>query len=376
MNKNIFSISLIKKFPFWIVTIILSCVIAFAIAEIAIRIFSPQMTGPVQFAYSPQLGSIPVPDQCARRTFPGVYDYTYCNNSLGLRGNREYSEGKSVKRRILISGDSMSYGIGVNDNQTFCYKIEEGLLDKNLPVEVINAGNGGAGTDYSLKFFKTLGYKFQPDLTVLCFFCNDFYDNLRNDYYTVDGKGELSEIKRPFSNSIVKRKDFLRESFVYNWLSKHSHLVNLLKKLAVKVISKWEDSRKGRYSQTVIHYPDNLYEYLTDNDKKVTETFIRHLKKAVRDSGSGFMVFYIPAQDEIEQYRRIGKTSNAEASLTKILKLNDEAVLSLTPILAESKIDINKLYYPREGHLTARAHYIVANFMSHYIEKYIREKKL
>ena len=60
-----------------------------------------------------------------------------------------------------------------------------------LSVEVMNAGCPGKGTDYELKCFQTVGRKFHPDLTALCFFSNDFQDNDRGEYYNIGKRGEL-----------------------------------------------------------------------------------------------------------------------------------------------------------------------------------------
>jgi hypothetical protein len=125
--------------------IVTGLMVALAIGEIGVRIISPQRTGPVEFAAHPELGDIMFPNQKGRRTLPGVYDYTYSNNSLGFRGSREYGDRKSCCR-IMVLGDSMTYGVGVNDDQTFASRLEKDLSASNGPVEVINAGSAGKGT--------------------------------------------------------------------------------------------------------------------------------------------------------------------------------------------------------------------------------------
>ncbi len=83
---------------------------AFAIAEVAVRLISPQEVGPVRFACNPELGDIPVPGQQGERRFPGVFTFRYSNNSLGWRGRREYREAKQTDYRVLFLGDSFTYG--------------------------------------------------------------------------------------------------------------------------------------------------------------------------------------------------------------------------------------------------------------------------
>ena len=86
----------INEIIFRIFAILLGCVIAFVIAELGIRLLMPQMTGPIWVAFDSELGPIPVPNQRGSRTIPGLYSYTFSNNSLGFRGDKEYSFKKPV----------------------------------------------------------------------------------------------------------------------------------------------------------------------------------------------------------------------------------------------------------------------------------------
>ena len=51
---------------------VLSFLVAFAVAEVAVRLFSPQEVGPVRFACDPELGQIPVPGQQGERRSWGI----------------------------------------------------------------------------------------------------------------------------------------------------------------------------------------------------------------------------------------------------------------------------------------------------------------
>ncbi len=200
--------------------IVCSLLAALLLCEGSLRLFLPQPIGPVQFVVDSNLGLLPVPNQRATRTLPGVYAYSYSNNSIGLRGSEV---GGKTRPRILVLGDSFTYGIGVNDDETFC-----SILQQKLPSqEIINAGNGGKGTDYELKFYRTVGRGFQPDLVLLVFFENDFVDNSAEVYYTRDLIAKKLEIHKPA----------LTNFRLYHWLAEHSHLVNLVKSTLVNRMS-------------------------------------------------------------------------------------------------------------------------------------------
>ncbi len=186
------------------ILVIISFSFAFGIVELYVRHYNPQEVAPIRFVFDPQLGDVPTPNQKGRKIRPGLFDHTYSHNSLGLRGSKEYSFEKPTGQRILFLGDSFTYGYGVNDDQTFPYLIEKHLLQDHIPVEVINAGVSGKGTDFELKFFQVLGYKFKPDLTVLCFTANDFIDNERGEYFSVSPDGEISPKTLKRSGGLLK----------------------------------------------------------------------------------------------------------------------------------------------------------------------------
>jgi lysophospholipase L1-like esterase len=242
-----------------LVVIVISLVVALFVCEGSLRLFFPQPIGPIQFVVDSSLGLLPVPNQKATRTLPGVYTYSYSNNSMGLRGSEV---GGKTKPRILVLGDSFTYGTGVNDDETFC-----SILQQKLPAyEIINAGNGGKGTDYQLKFYRTVGRFFQPDLVLLVFFENDFMDNQAEVYYTRDLTPKKLEIKKPA----------LTKSRVYHWLAEHSHLVNLLKSTLVSRMSNGAPKGQPR------------------NDE-ITELYLSALKGEVPK----LAVFYLPASPRL-----------------------------------------------------------------------------
>ena len=144
--------------------------------------------------------------------------------------------------RVLLLGDSFTYGLGVNDDQTFAHHLEQYLRQRNLPAEVINAGCPGKGTDYELKVFQTIGVQLHPDLTVLCFFPNDFQDNARAEYYEIGPDGSLRAKKLDPGQEGIKA--FLFHFPGYNWLISWSQAANLVKQAAVRLSgrqAKWPE---------------------------------------------------------------------------------------------------------------------------------------
>ena len=92
-------------------------------------------------------------------------------NSDGLR-DKEYPIRRDNKYRIIFLGDSLTFGWGVNKEDTF-----EEILEKNLnslyPTEIINLGIGNYNTVQEVNLFKEKGIKYKPDKVVLFYFIND-----------------------------------------------------------------------------------------------------------------------------------------------------------------------------------------------------------
>jgi hypothetical protein len=63
----------------------------------------------------------------------------------------------------------MVEGMQVPLEDTFATIVESDLRERGLPVEMINAGVSGFGTDNELLFFRAEGVRYAPDLVVLVF---------------------------------------------------------------------------------------------------------------------------------------------------------------------------------------------------------------
>jgi lysophospholipase L1-like esterase len=98
-------------------------------------------------------------------------------NSQGLR-DYEYSSTKPAgEYRIMLLGDSTTFGWGVPLNETAAKILERNLNAKHLPgydhVEVLNAGVGNYDTVQEVTYYQIRGRVFNPDLVVLVYFIND-----------------------------------------------------------------------------------------------------------------------------------------------------------------------------------------------------------
>jgi len=363
----------VRPFLYSIIGVLCGVLAALALAEAAVRLLSPQEVGPIRFACNPDLGMIPIPGQQGVRNLPGVFNYSYSNNSLGWRGRREYRRAKQTDYRVLLLGDSFTYGVGVNDDQTFAVLVEKDLNSDRLPVEVMNAGCPGKGTDYELKCFQVLGGNFHPDLTILCFFGNDFQDNERGEYYHIGKRGELHP--KMVNCGQGRLKNLLAHLPGYNWLLTWSQAANLVKQAGVNLLIERAQKRGPEAAGgLVVAYNRELETYATPANKQLTRIYVEQLHVAVKHAGGTLMICYIPISQEVSEYRRTRTISADERAIQRIAADNGMTLWSLTPLLAHSGQPIQRLYY-QEGHWTAAAHETAARYLSRLIQRRLVERR-
>jgi len=101
-------------------------------------------------------------------------------NGLGFRDDREYSLAKGPSTfRILVLGDSVTFGHGSVYEHTYPYLTEQRLKAwrPDIDWQVWNAAVPGYNTSQELAYLLEVGDRFQPDLVVVGFFDNDLSDN-------------------------------------------------------------------------------------------------------------------------------------------------------------------------------------------------------
>jgi lysophospholipase L1-like esterase len=97
-------------------------------------------------------------------------------NSQGLRDDERTLKKQADTFRILLLGDSTTFGWGVPEHLTSAKLLERELSQRgprDRRFEVINAGVGNYGTVQESTYYQTRGRAFAPDLVILVYFIND-----------------------------------------------------------------------------------------------------------------------------------------------------------------------------------------------------------
>ena len=154
-------------------------------------------------------------------------------NSLELRDEREYDLAKRPHTfRILVLGDSVTFGHGSVAEHAYPYLLEERLKGWRPDVEwqVWNAAVPGYNTSQELAHLLEVGPRFQPDVVVVGFFENDLIGN--------------HEIASPGAGAKAL-------AAILSLLRRHVYSLELYKKMYLQLA--WTLSRSDEYRRRVEH---------------------------------------------------------------------------------------------------------------------------
>jgi GDSL-like Lipase/Acylhydrolase family len=185
----------------------LAIVVAMAVIEVWVRATWDRTRGtPGFFLSDPRRG---------QRLAPG-YDGWFAGvpvhiNSLGFRDSREYTLEKPPGTiRILVIGDSVTFGHGATFETTYPYLLEQRLEAWRPEVrwEVWNLGVPGYNTRQELTYLQEIGPTFQPDLVIIGFYPNDYMDNVETAsgwLRTASASGVAALQRHVYSFELYKR---------------------------------------------------------------------------------------------------------------------------------------------------------------------------
>ena len=183
--------------------IIISLLITVLLIEVMVRIFwaAPKFKYPQTLhQYHETLGWEMIPNQKAN-----TYGVPVSINSHGLRDD-EFSEKKpDDTKRILVLGDSVTFGVNVEGAKTYPNQLEK-LMNEQAPkkkYEVINAGVQRYFTYQEIDYLRLKGVAFKPDIVILGFYVNDL--GLRPKVW----KREYEKKREKIMNKLWEKVPFL-----------------------------------------------------------------------------------------------------------------------------------------------------------------------
>jgi hypothetical protein len=128
--------------------------------------------------YDPDLGWSNIPNVSLKDYYGPGLDLT--TNAQGFRGTRPVDVAVPPGMlRIICSGDSMTLGYGVRDDQTWC----QTLASLDPRIEAVNMGQGGYGVDQAYLWFKRDGVALEHQVHIFAFIVSDFNRMQGDSFY-------------------------------------------------------------------------------------------------------------------------------------------------------------------------------------------------
>ena len=204
-----------RQILLWIVTGVITVTFTIVISELLLMFISPQASMYPRSEWSAEYGFVNWQDRQVVHKKPGRWKYVYTTNRHRNRGPLVPVSNSYSKKNIVVLGDSNTFGIGVNDGESFAEVISHELDDG---YSVLNLGVGGWGLTQQVRRYYEFGQLYAPAAVILQFSLNDLRDNFNNKVTIIeDGRFQFVESQSP-TNWIKKilSDSYIQKSQIYN----------------------------------------------------------------------------------------------------------------------------------------------------------------
>lgn len=253
------------------------------------------------------------------------WEFIYNTNELGRRGPYHSSADNYDTTNVVVLGDSFTFGIGVNDEETYTQTMSEQL---GREYAVINGGMGGWGIDSEIKWFYKVGASYKPKYVVLQFTMNDVF--ARYSGITRIEKGEFKfypyRVKRPAWQLFVSNSSLLQNSHLYVlFRTAYDHLQTLSAPAdkGNKGSKDHIDEKKSRTNKAQLYYVKFLDLFATELNKQGIELIfisVTHMAKASQEYRYDLDKFSIIKQ-AVKRLENTGALHYAQFPLEKMQTL-------------------------------------------------------
>jgi lysophospholipase L1-like esterase len=248
-------------------------------------------------------------------------------SSAGFRDS-EYPLDKGDSWRIIALGDSLTFGWGVEKEESFEYLLERALT-QSAPTEIINFAAGNYNTVQQVNLFLDQGLAYAPDHVVLFYFINDAEPV-------------------PVASGLA-------------WLGR-SRLATFVWS-RVKALAASRDPSVGFES-----FYSNLYRVDAEGWREAKKA-LAQLRDVCREKKINFQVVILPELHELVDYT----FANEHKLIVDYLGSLEVPVLDLAPQFANEVDPIDLWVAADDAHPNAKAHQLIFGYALPFINQGIHE---
>lgn len=394
----------LKTAIFYVVTAGLSAGICFVFLEyVFARFYYSDVYVSEYLVPHPITGWVARPGTFKFKPVNSVGKHDISINGLGLRNRPVSRTTEGNPKRIIILGDSFTFGVSTPSEETFPVMLEAMLNhgEASDSIEVINGGTPGFGTGQQLLLMKRLADEgIVAGLYVLMFFCNDILDNLGLLYYTLapnvrqptfglDDRGELClKYLPPVSSSPAEPDDedaaarsrtrlgLVLRLTLEGFLQTKPSLVRTLSGLGIEVeCPAMPGMISGWYRQGIL-----------DRGIPLTRALMREVRNEAERNDAKIIVAFIPSslQVDFETYKPllegtfrdsasvdawIADPNRAQRIIGGTCRELDISYFDLLPPMRDANDKAQ--YIPRDAHFSPTGHSVVARHLAYFISEHL-----
>lgn len=295
----------------------------------------PQIDERRHTEYDADLGWIHTPHTSIRDMYGPNRHLTI--NGQRFRSKQEFSRKVPDHRiRVICSGDSFTLGHTVDDDATWCARLE--TLEPRF--QTINMGQGGYGIGQAWLWYEREKESFDHQVHILAFIAEDFR---RISATTFVGYGKpvlkVHDGDIQVTNVPVPKTAYVGESLMRNAI----HLQQLC---SVRVMRRMISGAE--------HVPDERE--VEETGLSVAAAVFRRLQAWHKAHNSTFVLVYLPVESEYRTPPNVYRTFVQELAL----KENQNFIDLALPINELEFADMTRLY---EGHFNERGNQFVAEYL-------------
>ncbi len=293
----------------------------------------------------------------------------YQTNKYGQR-SPDFDLANRDGKRILVIGDSIPFGFGVEEKCTFSRYLEKNLNKLGIKTNVINTGTGTYNIIQDYWYLKHKGKIFNPDLVVLSLnlsnliISSDWIFDTKKNYVRVRYPEKVkfkSNTKGTFGGKFSLVGKYLDKLYLFRFIIKPF----LANKFADQKISK----KIGNIDQ-IKKYVE-IYSSKTDKEFKRRLEFISKINDECQHISARLLILICPFTSQLENnFKNVTLPQETIILYCKKNAVNAIDVLNLFQDIRNTNL-IGRYYFD-EVHLTAKGHEVVAKELTNISQQILR----
>jgi len=273
-------------------------------------------------------------------------------NALGLRGGEVEIPKPPDRFRIVVMGDSLTFGNGVRDDETYSRRLETMLQAAGLrSTEVINAGIPGYDSWQEALLLEEVVLSLDPDLVLLGFYENDVSQRPMTTRPVIGATGESPR------TGLAAR---LGDRWIF--LLKRSQLLVLAWEAYQRARVRWLPPPEARVRMALLNgenYPP------TEAGWAEVDASLRHMASRLKREGVPFGIVVFPMPEQV--WNTGAGTVAYQGRLQGITREIGVPTLDLLPAFRKAAADGRPLYIFWDWHPAPEGHQITAEAIDAFI---------